>query len=128
MIVHLHGIGICILSSCTKNAYPELHYDIGFGIVSSECFARNRHFAFTCKGYVLFGSNRRKEHNGRESSFEVKCKLNDIVTLIVDLENHTIQYKINAAENGIAFQNAIQTTYKIALCMYGKHSKVEIIN
>ena len=80
--------------------YPGHYYDIGFGIVSSEYFASNKYittcyFADSKAGYVFYGSKGTREHNGGESEYGVKCKLDDIVTMIVDLENHTIRYKIN---------------------------------
>ena len=114
--------------------YGGLYYDIGFGIIPSEYFKEETSyitdscFGDRVGGYVYFGSTGKSEHNRTESDYGTKCKLDDIVTMIVDLENYQIKYKVNDFDYGVAFSDVEHAKYRIAVYLYEKGSEVEIIH
>ena len=59
--------------------------------------------------------------------YGIKCKLNDIVTMIVDLDKQNIRYRVNNQDLGVAFDYIPSKVYKIALYLYGQGSKAQIL-
>ena len=109
------------------------YYDIGFGIISSKYYEgakdilANDAFGEHDTGYVYYGSKWEKEHFNQSTDYGIKCKLNDIVTMIVDLEKNQLSYKVNEQNLGIAFDEIPDTEYRVALYLYEKSSKVQLI-
>ena len=111
--------------------------DIGIGVVFLEYFERNQsdnrwmiNYPFAgrdtgCCYHTMHGLETPRD--GTEFVFYgVKCKEDDIVSMIVDLENYQIRYKVNDQELGVAFKDIKQTSYKVAVYLYGI-CKVKII-
>ena len=119
------------------NAMGEDYYDIGIGITSSKYFQSHKDDLITqCyqdydTGYGYTTSKGILECWDPElenSDYGAICKQNDIVTMTVDLENGQIKYKVNDIDFGIAFHKIPNDTYRIALYLFGKGSKVQILN
>ena len=103
------------------------YWDIGIGIVSSkgdedesESFRSTSYNYTTSKGEVTGPAG--------DNDYGVKCKPDDIVTMIVDLNNYQIRYTVNDQDLGVAFDNIQQTIYKIEVYLYGKGSKVQLLH
>ena len=113
--------------------FTDGYYDTAIGIISSEYFAQNTHviihnmYTDPYPGFGYYASIGIKDHAGWESEYGIKCELNDIVTMTVDLENHKIRYKVNEEDYGIAFDDIPQDSYRIALYLSERGSKVQII-
>ena len=112
------------------------YYDISIGIISTEHFEKSKndkHFCFVDKetgyGYTTSQGVIESEVNGYfETKYGTRCNEGDIVKMTVDLDNYQLKYKVNDKDFGIAFDNIQKNTYKIALYLFGKGSKVQIRN
>ena len=113
------------------------YYDVSIGIISSEYYENNKndliHECFLDKE-TSFGFTPSKgvkecyEYDGDAVEYGVRCPKGCIVKMTVDLDNNQLKYKVNDEDLGVAFDNIEKKPYKIALYLYGKGCKVQIMN
>eukprot|EP01084_Bolivina_argentea_P279175 477244_1 len=60
-------------------------------------------------------------------SYGVKCKKNDIILMILDLNECTLKFEINGTDYGVAFSNIEKTKYIAAIFMYAYGSRSETV-
>ena len=55
------------------------------------------------------------------------CKVNDIVTMMVDLVNNTLSYKVNDKDLGVAFEEIdIGKSWRVGVIFQKSGSKVQV--
>ena len=57
-----------------------------------------------------------------------ECKINDIITMILDLNNLTLSYKINDKDYGIAFADIENTEYRAAFYTDLPDTEIELVH
>ena len=110
----------------------KVYTDIGIGVLFKDKlkFYKDYHsmkyYPMGHGGYIYYALNACTcGYNQVPLKSKMKCKDGDIITLIVDLNNHAIRYKINQHDLGIAFKNIKQTLYRVGLYLYGR-CKIQI--
>ena len=64
---------------------------------------------------------------GIKDSYGKQAKDGDIVQMIVDLDNMTLRYSINGEDQGIAHKDIPQNRYRVAVYLYKKGCKIELL-
>ena len=121
-----------------NNRNNSPYWDIGIGIISSEIAQREKHwlkydyFTRAETGYAYTTSKAEIECYEYNTLYGngLQCKINDVVTMIVDLENYQLKYKVNDTDLGIAFDElpSKPESYRVAVYLYERGSKIQIIN
>ena len=57
-----------------------------------------------------------------------KCKTDDIVVMILDLNEKTLSYKVNEVSYGVAFENIEDTEYKAVISTNWTEDSIELIS
>ena len=93
-----------------ENIKNECHFlqDTGYGFSTSRAIA-------SCKSNWLSREYAKIPNDG------------DIITMIVDLEQNTISYKINDEDYGVAFDQIEEGEYRVAVYSYTIGSKIELL-
>ena len=140
--IHTYKFKIIHYGETWTNEQYDCTFDISIGIIDSKlCRSsaqRERKDTITdeligCQdrdspAYCYTTSIAERISNRRSDEYGIKCKANDIITMIVDLNNYNIRYKVNDQHLGIAFDEIEEADYRVALTLQGKGSKVELIN
>ena len=69
------------------------------------------------KGYLFCGSAKviAPPRTGVKFGKDYFSKTNDVIEMILDLNNNTLQYIINGKDQGIAFKNILKNKYRLAV-------------
>ncbi|KAJ3426036.1 spry domain containing socs box protein [Anaeramoeba flamelloides] len=76
-------------------------------------------------GWSFYCFNGTKWNGNKNQEYGTKVNENDIVTMTVDMDNHTLSYKLNETDFGIAFEN-LPNELKLCLDLFYKKEKLTI--
>ncbi|KAJ3426035.1 spry domain containing socs box protein [Anaeramoeba flamelloides] len=79
------------------------------------------------QGWSFYCFNGHKWNENKHQVYGTKVKKNDIITMTVDMDKHTLSYKLNEKDFGIAFEN-LPNELKLCLDLFYKNEQLTLID
>ena len=137
--IHIYKFNIINYGDTWGDQLLDCTFDISIGIIDFElckslwtmrekCEVTKELIGCLSPAYCYTTSIGKKSSDGDVSKYGIKCKSNDIITMMVDLNNYNIRYKVNDQDLGVAYDDIDVTDYRVGVTLQGKGSKIKIIN